>query len=152
MTGLNASISKERSIPESETNCKMKVVTNWVCFDWSEVTSNDQSKHRRGKLTFGRLQAVSTYVCNVPSTCMCMYLHVCVEFDCVSPWRKKVSLWVCSFSFTGSTPVCGRVFSRTNVANYKHTFVLGKKNLSHTGVDPGKLNERTLCEMNVGQR
>ena len=34
--------------------------------------------------------------------------------------------------------------SRTNVGNYLHTFVLGKKP-SHTGVvDPGKLNERTL--------
>ena len=32
MTGLNASISKERSIPESETNCKMKVVTSSTAF------------------------------------------------------------------------------------------------------------------------
>ena len=37
-----------------------------------------------------------------------------------------------------------QVFSRTNVGNYLHTFVLGKKTL-HTGVNPGKLNERTLC-------
>ena len=41
-------------------------------------------------------------------------------------------------------PRCVAVsFSRTNVGNYLHTFVL-EKNPPHTGVDPGKLNERTL--------
>ena len=50
--------------------------------------------------------------------------------------------WVRSFSFPGSTPMCGGFFPRTNVGNYLHTFVLEKKT-PHTGVDPGKLNERT---------
>ena len=52
-------------------------------------------------------------------------------------------LWVRSFSFPGSTPVCGGFFSKTNLGSYLHTFVLGKKT-PHTGVDPGKLNERTV--------
>ena len=43
-------------------------------------------------------------------------------------------------------PRCVAVFfSRTNVGNYLHTFVL-EKNTPHTGVDPGKLNERTHCK------
>ena len=36
-----------------------------------------------------------------------------------------------------------RVFSRANVGNYLHTFIL-EKETPHTEVDPGKLNERTL--------
>ena len=52
-------------------------------------------------------------------------------------------LRVRSFSSPRSTPVRGVFFTRTNVGNYLHTLVLEKKT-PHTGVDPGKLNERTL--------
>ena len=48
-------------------------------------------------------------------------------------------------------PRCLAVFSsRTNVGNYLYTFVLGEKP-SHTGVDPGKLIERThyVTQMHV---
>ena len=51
-----------------------------------------------------------------------------------------IRLRVRSFSLPGSTPVCGRFFSRTNVGSYLHR----KEKTPHTGVDPGKLNERTL--------
>ena len=37
-----------------------------------------------------------------------------------------------SFSFPGSTPVCV-FFSRTNVSNYLHTFVLENKTATHRG-------------------
>ena len=57
-------------------------------------------------------------------------------------------------------PICGCVhlaslgrprrvaifFFRTNVGNYLPTFVLEKITPPHTGVAPGKLNERTPCE------
>ena len=72
--------------------CNDYCYRSWVCFDWSEVTSDDQSKHSYGKLTFGRLHAVSTYVCIVYSTCMCMYLQCNVgdEFDCISLCEMNV--------------------------------------------------------------
>ena len=38
-----------------------------------------------------------------------------------------------SFSFPGSTLVFGIFFSRTNVGNYLHTFVLEKENATHRG-------------------
>ena len=47
-----------------------------------------------------------------------------------------------SFSFPGSTPVCGGFFpGRTWVIICTRSSQ--KKTSSHTGVDPGKLNERT---------
>ena len=49
-----------------------------------------------------------------------------------------------SFSSPGSTPVCGGFFFQDERGYYLHTFVLGKKKRHTTGVDPGKLNERTL--------
>ena len=51
--------------------------------------------------------------------------------------------WVRSFSFPGSTPVCGVFFFQDERGNYLQTFVL-EKNTPHTGVDPWELNERTL--------
>ena len=51
--------------------------------------------------------------------------------------------WVCSISFPGSTPVYGIFFpGRTCADNYPRSS-WGKKT-PHTGVDPGKLIERTL--------
>ena len=57
---------------------------SWVCFDWSEVTSDDQSKHRYGKLT------LSVVCMQCPHTCVLYSMHlsvlacnVVVEFDCV---------------------------------------------------------------------
>ena len=51
--------------------------------------------------------------------------------------------WVRLFSFPGSTPVCGLLFftGRTCADNYPRSS--WKKKPTHTGVDPGKLNERT---------
>ena len=55
--------------------------------------------------------------------------------------------WVRLFSFPGSTPVCGLLFftGRTCADNYPRSS--WKKNPTHTGVDPGKLNERTHCKL-----
>ena len=49
---------------------------------------------------------------------------VCTQFE-------QSLQWVRSFSFPGSTPVCVGFFSRTNVGNYLHTFVLEKENATH---------------------
>ena len=49
-----------------------------------------------------------------------------------------------SFSFPGSTPVCDGFFpGRTCADNYPRSS--WKKKQPHTGVDPGKLSERTHC-------
>ena len=56
--------------------------------------------------------------------------------------------WVRSFSFPGSTPVCDEVFfwdERVQII----THVRPGKNPPHTGVDPGKLNERTECMIQI---
>ena len=57
---------------------------------------------------------------------------------------EVVCQWVRSFSFPGSTPVCGGFFflpGRTWVIICTRSSC-GKK-LPHTGFDPGNLNERT---------
>ena len=61
---------------------------------------------------------------------------------CVEKRHTRFIHWVRSFSFPGSTRCVAVFFSRTNVGSYLHTFVL-EKTPPHTGVDPGKLNERT---------
>ena len=62
----------------------------------------------------------------------------------------RVNTGCVRLAFLGQ-PRCVAVFSsRTNVGNYLYTFVLGEKP-SHTGVDPGKLIERThyVTQMHV---
>ena len=53
-------------------------------------------------------------------------------------------LWVRSFSFPGSTLVCGVFFSPGRTWVIICTRSSWKNKTLHTGVDPGKLNERTL--------
>ena len=62
-------------------------------------------------------------------------------------WRPcvfHVKLYrVRSISFPGSTPVCGVFFFQDERVQIISHVRPGKKNRQHTGVDPGKLNERT---------
>ena len=53
-------------------------------------------------------------------------------------------LWVRSISFPGSTPVCGVFFFQDERVQIITHVRPGEKKPPHTGVDPGKLKERTL--------
>ena len=53
------------------------------------------------------------------------------------------NLWVRSISFPGSTPVCGVFFFQDERVQIITHVRPEKKKMPHTGVDPGKLNERT---------
>ena len=61
-----------------------KSYRTWVCFDWSEVTSDDQSKHRYGKLPFGCLGVSTVCGIHVRVHVDVFACNVGVEFDCVS--------------------------------------------------------------------
>ena len=50
---------------------------------------------------------------------------------------------VCSISLPGSTPVCCIFFFQDERVQIITQVRPGKKNPPHTGVDPGKVNERT---------
>ena len=57
----------------------------------------------------------------------------------------KLYYWVRSFSFPGSTPVCGVFFFPGRTCVIICIRLSCKKNTPHTGGDPGELNERTHC-------
>ena len=75
--------------------------------------------------------------------------NILIKRNCwsiLSSYRNVLGLLehrVRSFSFPGSTPVYGVFFfqeERVQIITHVHP---RKKKTSHTGVDPGKLNERT---------
>ena len=58
--------------------------------------------------------------------------------------KGVVKEWVRSFSSPGSTPVCGVFFFQDKRVQIITHVRPGKKTPPHTGVDPGKLNERII--------
>ena len=66
-------------------NAVTKCYRIWVCFDLSEVTSVDQSKHRYGKLTFGHPHAMCPRV-------WCMYTKQLVFRKIKSQSKRKIIL------------------------------------------------------------
>ena len=60
-------------------------------------------------------------------------------------WPQFTTMGRWFSSIPGSTPVCGIFFSQDECVQIITHVHPGKKKTPHTGVDPGKLNERTHC-------